>query len=961
MESVSSKAVFLSYASQDAEAARKLADALCAAGVEVWFDQSELRGGDAWDQKIRMQVQACALFLPVISANTQTRLEGYFRIEWNLAAQRTHAMAAARPFLIPAVIDATRDAEAHVPPEFKAVQWTRLPNGETTEAYVQRVQALLASGLVAGTPDLATTRGVLAEERPGDRLGHYQLVEKIGEGGCGTVWQAEQEHPVRRRVALKVVKLGMDTKEVVGRFEAERQALALMDHPNIAKVFDAGITETGRPYFVMELVRGVTITTFCDERKLSTEARLNLFMQVCHAVQHAHQKGIIHRDIKPSNILVALHDDLPVPKVIDFGIAKATAGRLTDQTFFTAVDQFIGTPAYMSPEQAQFSVIDIDTRSDIYSLGVLLYELLVGRTPFDTAELLNVGLDEMRRHIREVDPPRPSMRLSTLQGDALSTTAQRRQIAVPKLLSLVRGDLDWIVMRCLEKDRARRYETANGLASDVARHLHSEPISACPPSTAYRVGKFIRRHKVGVAACTTVALALLVGMVGTSVGLLRATRAEARARQSSAASQQVTEFMLELFKVSDPSEARGNSVTAREILDKGSERIKKSLAGQPATQALLMDTMGRVYQSLGLYDRAAPLFEHALSQRRQLLGKNHPDVAASLNNLGALRRDQGDYAAAERLLREALGLRRPALGPNHPDVARTLDTLGTVHHWKGDYAAAEQLFREALRIKRQALGNDDLAICGVLNNLAMTLNEQGQYASSEPLYREALEIRRRRMGNDNPEVARSLNNLGMFYFRRNNYAAAEPLFREALEINRRMFGERHPEVCAALNNLALVLRETGAYAQAEELFRSALEMRRELLGPDHPQVVTGLTNLGSLLTRMQRFTEAEALLRESLRVQGKTFPEGHWEFATLRSHLGECLAAAGRREAAEPLLLDAHAVLERQFGNRHPRTRAVLRRLVALYEGWSRPAQAAEWQKKLDVFNAAESPAALRK
>ena len=327
METHAPKAVFLSYASEDAEAARRIAEALRAACVEVWLDQSELRGGDAWDQKIRKQIQECALFLPVISTATQTRLEGYFRIEWKLAAQRTYAMAEARPFLLPVVIDATRDAEAHVPPEFKAVQWTRLSNDEATAAFVQRVQALLASGLVAGVANPLAGRAGFAEPEPGDRLGHYRLLEKIGEGGCGIVWRAEQEQPVHRRVALKVIKLGMDTKEVIGRFEAERQALALMDHPNIARVFDAGTTDTGRPFFVMELVRGVPITRFCDEHNLPTAARLELFTQVCHGIQHAHQKGIIHRDIKPSNILVSLQDDAPVAKVIDFGIAKATTAH----------------------------------------------------------------------------------------------------------------------------------------------------------------------------------------------------------------------------------------------------------------------------------------------------------------------------------------------------------------------------------------------------------------------------------------------------------------------------------------------------------------------------------------------------------------------------------------------------------------------------------------------------------
>jgi serine/threonine protein kinase len=439
-------------------------------------------------------------------------------------------------------------------------------------------------------PGLAASRraepGV--DEKPGDRIGHYKLLEKIGEGGCGIVYMAEQEEPVRRRAALKVIKLGMDTKSVVARFEAERQALALMDHPNIAKVLDAGATETGRPYFVMELVRGVRITDYCDQHQLSMRGRLELFTKVCQAIQHAHQKGIIHRDLKPSNILVTLHDGVPVPKVIDFGIAKATTGqRLTDRTVFTEFQQFIGTPAYMSPEQAEMSGLDIDTRSDIYSLGVLLYELLTGKTPFEPQELLKAGFDEMRRTIREVEPVRPSTRLTQERLATGPAAPGNSEIRNPK--SEIDQDLDWIVMKCLEKDRTRRYETANGLAMDIQRHVNNEPVAARPPSAAYRFHKLVRRNQLTFAVSGAAAAALMVGLALSTWMFLRekrahqrVTAAEKRARSEAGKSEQVAAFLKEMLQGVGPAKAKGrDTVMLREILEKTAERVGTDLKGQP--------------------------------------------------------------------------------------------------------------------------------------------------------------------------------------------------------------------------------------------------------------------------------------------------------------------------------------------------------------------------------------------
>ena len=438
-------------------------------------------------------------------------------------------------------------------------------------------------------------------EKSGDVIGRYKLLQQIGEGGCGVVYMAEQEEPVRRRVALKVIKLGMDTKSVIARFEAERQALAMMDHPNIAKVLDAGATENGRPYFVMELVRGIKITDYCDQNKLSTAQRLELFTQVCNAIQHAHQKGIIHRDIKPSNILVTLHDGKPVPKVIDFGIAKATQGRLTDQTLFTAFEQFIGTPAYMSPEQAEMSGLDVDTRSDIYALGVLLYELLTGRTPFDPKELLQSGLDELRRMIREKEPARPSTRLSTMLQADLTAVAQRRQAEAPRLVHILSGDLDWIVMKTLEKDRTRRYETANGLAMDIQRYLHNEPVTARPPSTVYRFQKLVRRNK---SLFTAAGVGLAVLVIGLVLSLYLYIQEKTALKRAVAAEQKESQ----LRQQAEADAAQGHQIARAELLLMGGKyaECEQIISGIPPHTTLVpfYNVFGSVHARHGEWPQA---------------------------------------------------------------------------------------------------------------------------------------------------------------------------------------------------------------------------------------------------------------------------------------------------------------------------------------------------------------------
>jgi serine/threonine protein kinase/tetratricopeptide (TPR) repeat protein len=693
---------------------------------------------------------------------------------------------------------------------------------------------------------------------------NYRIVQKVGEGGMGEVYEAEQEKPIRRKVALKVIKLGMDTKEVVARFESERQALALMDHTAIARVFEAGVTERGHPFFAMEYVKGVPITEFCDRHRLPTRARLELFRQVCDGVQHAHQKGIIHRDIKPSNVLVTVQGDKPIPKIIDFGLAKATAQRLTERTLFTQHGQFIGTPEYMSPEQADLTGLDVDTRTDVYSLGLLLYELLAGALPFDSKELREGGLDDIRRKIREEQPARPSTRVTRLK-DQSSTVAEKRGTDPAALSRRLRGDLDWIVMKALEKDRTRRYASASDFAADIERHLVNQPVQAGPPSTVYRFRKFVARHKVGVAAGALVLAALILGITGTTIGLFRAVRAQRLAHEEAEASRQVSDFLEGLFAVSDPGEARGNSITAREILDSGGEKIARELEDQPLVQARLMTTMGRVYRRLGLYDDARPLLENALKTRRQELGENALDVAQSELELGWLMGEIGDYEAALPLFEHALYVQEMELDFEHPDVARTMSSMADVHNRTRRFDEARELHERALAIRENTLGPDHPDVSNSLNLLGNVHVATGDYESAIPLYGRALAIREKALGKDHPRVAVVLGNLANAYWSIGDFDAARPLNARAVAIQEKVLGPDHPALANALNNMANLLSASGDYAEAQKVHERALEIRGSYLRWDHPELADTYYNLACVSALQGHRETAISFLRESVR------------------------------------------------------------------------------------------------
>jgi serine/threonine protein kinase len=810
----------------------------------------------------------------------------------------------------------------------------------------RRVEVLLAAhddsaGLPPADPE-RTGPHVQLDARPGVVIaGRYKLLEQIGEGGMGTVWVAEQIEPVKRKVALKLIKAGMDSRAVLARFEAERQALAMMDHPNIAKVLDGGLTEQQRPYFVMEYVKGIAITQYCDATRASLEERLQLFVQVCSAVQHAHQKGIIHRDLKPSNILVAPYDDRPVPKVIDFGVAKAMYQPLTDKTLHTAHETVLGTPLYMSPEQAQLNNLDVDTRSDIYSLGVLLYELLTGTTPVEKKRFKEAAWDEIRRVIREEEPLRPSARLSST--DTLPSLAACRQSEPAKLTRQVRGELDWIVMKALEKDRSRRYETANGFALDVQRYLAGEPVLAAPPSASYRLRKLARKHRGPVIAVSVVLVALLLGMAGTTWGLITARQAADAQRQANEQAQRrlaQIEKGVELFAglvrgLNPRSEELGQPPLYEQLQQraaKAADALVGEAVGDVEAVARLQTLLGETLLGLGNADKAVEVLERARATRQTRLGADHPDTLDTMIYLGAAYKRAGKLRESIAVYEQGRDGRVKELGSDHPDTLSTMDGLAGAYRAVGKLPEAIALYEQVRNARVKKLGYDHADTLLTLNNLALAYQTTGKQSEAIALLEQVRDAQVKKIGAEHPDTLNTMNNLAAAYYVGGKLPETIALFEQVRVAQVKKLGADQPATLVTLNNLANAYQAAGKLREAIAVFEQIRDAFVKKLGAENPSTLTALNNLASAYFAARKLPESIALFEQVRDAQVKKLGADHPSTLTTLNNLANAYHRAGKVREAIALFEQVRDAFVKKLGSDHPDTLATVGNLASAYE-----------------------------
>jgi serine/threonine protein kinase len=751
----------------------------------------------------------------------------------------------------------------------------------------------------------------------GKRVGAYRIVREIGRGGMAVVYLGERDDQnFRKRVAIKMVMPGTGTEQILQRFRNERQTLAALDHPNIVKLLDGGSCEDGSPYLVMEYVEGLPIDQYCDQKQLSIDDRLGLFREVCAAVQYAHQNLVIHRDLKPGNIVITREG---LPRLLDFGIAKLLNPECFQTPLVTQTDWRPMTPDYASPEQVRGNAVTSAT--DVYSLGVLLYQILTGRLPY---RVVANNWREVERQVCEEEPLRPSTRVSPDQAHTMAT-AEARRAAPQQLARMLQGDLDWITMKALEKDPGRRYPTPSELSADLGRHLSHEPVLARPADAIYRGRKYVRRHPVGVAVAAGLVLLLAGFAVMQSFQLRRITRERDRANR-------ITEFMEGMFKVSDPSEARGNSVTAREILDKASNNIGTGLAKDPELQAQMMYVMGNVYKGLGLFPRAQSLFQRSAEIRRRVLGPENLDTLRSLDDLGWILNQQGHSADAEKLQRETVAIRRRVFGEENLDTLKSMSNLAWTLDRAGNYTEAEKLERKAIEVRRRIVKTEDKETLAAMNNLAATLGHEGHYAEAERLKRTVLEIRLRTLGPEYPETMTSMNNLAATLQQEGRYAEAEKLQRETLAMQRRILGPEHPDTLRSMNNLANSLVHENHLAEALPLQRDALAIKQRVLGPEHQDTLWAMKELAITLQAEKQYSEAEKLQRQTLEIQRRVLgPERPNTLSTM-ADLADTLNKEGRYSEAEQLQRQTVDTMQRVLGPEHPYTQEATDELAEILD-----------------------------